>query len=58
MERPKYSGEVDFIECKECDSPCYNFQIDLRRGVIVQALCAICGNDDPAEFKIPDESEA
>ena len=58
MERPKDSPEVDFVECKACDSPCYTFEIEPRRGTIIQALCAVCGNDDPAEFKIPDESEA
>ncbi len=57
VERSWDPDEVEFLECKACDSPCYTFQIDPRRGVIVQALCAICGNDDPSEFKIPDESE-
>ena len=57
MKRPNDSEEVDFVECKSCDSPCYNFEIDPRRGVILQALCAVCGNDDTAEFRIPDESE-
>ncbi len=58
VERPNDSEEVDFIECKGCNSPCYIFQIDPRRGVIIQAFCAVCGNDDPADFQIPDESEA
>ncbi len=58
VERPSEHEEVDFIECKGCDSPCYNFEIDPGRGVIIQALCAVCGNDDPAEFQIPGDSEA
>ena len=56
--RPKDSDEVDFIKCKNCDSPCYDFEIDPRRGVIVEALCAACGNDDPTAFHLPDDSEA
>ena len=58
VERPKDAQEVDFLECKACDSPCYTFQIDQERGSIVQALCAVCGNDDPSEFRVPDDSEA
>lgn len=58
VERSKDSEEVDFIKCKDCDSPCYNFEIGPSHGVIVQALCAVCGNDDPADFHLPDDSEA
>lgn len=58
VERPKYSDGVEFLECKNCDSPCYDFEIDPKRGVPVMALCTVCGNDDPSEFLIPDDSEA
>lgn len=57
MERPGGLEEVDFIVCRSCDSPCYNFQFDPLRGMIVQALCAVCGNDDPAEFRVPGDGE-
>jgi hypothetical protein len=56
--RPKDSDGVDFIKCRNCDSPCYSFEIDPRRGVIVEAHCALCGNDDPAAFTVPEDSEA
>lgn len=56
--RPKDFEGVDFIKCMNCDSPCYSFEIDPRRGVIVEALCALCGNDDPAAFYVPGDSEA
>lgn len=57
MERIRNPADVEYIECKNCESPCYNFEIDQRRGVIVQALCTVCGSDDPSEFFVPDEPE-
>ncbi len=56
IRRQEYQ-EVEFLECKECESPCYTFQLDQARGVILQALCTVCGNDDPSEFKVPDETD-
>jgi len=57
MERLPIPADVEYIECKNCESPCYNFEIDQRRGIIVQALCLVCGNDDPSEFFVPEETE-
>ncbi len=57
MERIRNPADVEYIECKNCESPCYNFEIDQRRGLIVQALCTVCGNDDPTDFFVPDEPE-
>ena len=56
-ERAKNPLGVDFIRCGNCDSPCYSFEIDPRRRVIVEAHCALCGNDDPATFFLPEDSE-
>ncbi len=50
-------GEVEWIECRSCETPCYQFEIDQRRGVIMTALCLVCGNDDPSEFRIPGPDE-
>jgi len=57
VERRTEAGEVDYVECKACDSPCYTFQVDPKTGKIVQALCSVCGNDDTSEFVIPEEPE-
>jgi hypothetical protein len=57
MDRIKDAASIEYIECKNCESPCYTFEIDQGRGVIVQALCSVCGNDDPLEFFVPDEPE-
>ena len=57
MEQILDPSNVEFIECRACESPCYTFEIDQGRGVIVQALCTVCGNDDPTDFFVPDEPE-
>lgn len=51
------SEEVDFVTCNNCETPCYQFELD-RRGSIASAFCALCGNDDPKEFRLPDAEEA
>ena len=56
MDRILDPSGIEYIECKNCESPCYTFEIDQRRGVIAQALCTICGNDDPSEFFVPEEA--
>jgi len=57
MEPIRNPSDVEFIECKSCDSPCYTFEIDQKRGLIVQALCLVCGSDDPSDFSVPEEPE-
>ena len=57
METIPDPSAVEYIECKSCESPCYTFEIDAGRGVITQALCAVCGNDDPLDFAVPEEPE-
>ncbi len=47
-------GEVDYIICNNCETPCYVFDVD-RRGSITSAYCQACGNDDPAEFRLPED---
>ncbi len=43
--------EVEFVICKQCETPTYNFEI--IKGKIVFALCPVCGNDETDEFEIP-----
>ena len=50
-------GEIEWIECRACETPCYTFEVDQRRGVLATALCLVCGNDDPNEFRIPEPGE-
>ena len=51
------SEEVDFVTCANCETPCYQFELDMR-GSLTSAFCAACGNDDPTEFRLPDEEES
>ncbi len=50
-------GEVDFVVCKNCETPCYSFEVD-RKGNISSAFCQLCGNDDLVEFRLPDAEES
>ena len=45
----------DYLICLECDSPVYTFE--WQSGQVVEALCTICGNDDPTYFVTEDELE-
>ncbi len=45
--------EVDFVVCLNCDTPCYSFEYEEKRGIL-SAFCAVCGNDEVKEFRIPD----
>lgn len=49
-------GDIDFVVCRNCDTPCYQFDMD-RKGGIESAFCTLCGNDDVAEFRLPDADE-
>jgi hypothetical protein len=49
--------DLDYVRCDNCDSPCYQFELDAKKAVIVSGWCAVCGNDDPKEFAIPDSDE-
>ncbi|MCC6131954.1 MAG: hypothetical protein IT186_18690 [Acidobacteria bacterium] len=50
------AGDYDFIVCKNCETPCYMFDLD-RKGNIQSAFCTLCGNDDVTEFRLPDADE-
>ena len=50
------SEEVEFLVCLNCDSPCYFFEFEEKRG-IVSAFCSVCGNDMPKEFRVPSDDE-
>ena len=50
------SEEVDFIVCLNCDTPCYFFEYDEKKG-ITSAFCSICGNDETKEFRLPSDDE-
>jgi hypothetical protein len=47
--------DVDYLICRQCNSPCYDFAME--KGVISDVLCEICGNEDPAFFNLGEEEE-
>jgi len=46
----------DYLICLECESPCYIFE--WKNGVVVEATCTVCGNEDIESFATEDEYEA
>jgi translation initiation factor 2 beta subunit (eIF-2beta)/eIF-5 len=47
--------EIDYLICKECQTPCYVFETETGR--ILEAQCAVCGNEEPLHFAIGEVEE-
>jgi hypothetical protein len=45
----------EYLICLECETPVYTFE--WGDGHVVEALCPVCGNDDPAAFASEEEFE-
>jgi hypothetical protein len=45
--------EIDYLICRQCNTPCYIFEMDAGR--ITEAQCLVCGNDGPGLFIIGEE---
>jgi len=45
----------DYLICLECETPTYVFE--WRDDTIKEAVCSVCGNDDPQQFATEDEYE-
>jgi hypothetical protein len=52
--RSKSEGEIDYLVCRDCGSPCYVFEMEGRS--VSEAQCLVCGNDAPARFNLGEES--
>ena len=52
--RPTEDREIDFLICKQCNTPCYTF--DMEAGKITEAQCLVCGTDDITLFELGDEA--
>jgi len=48
--------EVAFVVCLNCDTPSYSFEYEEKKGIL-SAFCAVCGNDDVKEFRLPTDDE-
>ena len=45
--------EIDYLICKQCNSPCYVFE--MNGSEIKEAQCLVCGSDDVKMFEIGEE---
>ncbi len=45
----------EYLICLECETPTYVFE--WAEGKVLEALCPVCGNDDPASFISEEEYE-
>ena len=46
----------DYVICLECETPVYTFE--WSEGRVVEAICPVCGNDDPEAFATEEQMEA
>ncbi len=46
----------EYIICLDCETPCYEFE--WHDGEVAEALCPICGNEDPTQFATDDDFDA
>lgn len=46
--------EVDYLICRQCNTPCYIFEMDGSR--VSEAQCLVCGNDSALLFGLGEEA--
>jgi hypothetical protein len=46
-------AEPDYVVCVDCETPCYVFEWEGSK--LIEAVCTVCGNDDPEQFMLPEE---
>lgn len=52
----KVADTPDFVICLECETPCYEFE--WKNGVLIEAMCQSCGNEETDQFATEEEIEA
>lgn len=55
-QRPKEAEEreIDYLICKQCNTPCYIFETEMGR--VTEAQCLVCGNEDVTLFELGEEA--
>ncbi len=48
--QPTGDAEIPYLICKECNTPCYVFEVEA--GHVTEALCLACGNEVVGMFTI------
>lgn len=51
---PPEERELDYLICKQCNNPCYVFEME--HGRVTEAQCLVCGNEDIQSFDLGEES--
>jgi hypothetical protein len=51
----EFMAAPEYLICMECETPTYVFE--WAEGKVVEAMCPVCGNDDPASFLSEDDFE-
>jgi len=46
--------EFDYLICKQCNNPCYVFEME--KGAVHEAQCLVCGNEDIQHFDLGEEA--
>jgi hypothetical protein len=52
---PEDEREIEYLICRHCSSPCYVFHRE--KGNLIEAICEVCGNDDPLLFRITEDED-
>jgi hypothetical protein len=52
--QPREDREVDYLICRQCNTPCYVFEV--VDGQVMEALCLVCGNDAVGEFILGEDA--
>jgi len=47
--------EPEYFICLQCETPTYQFEF--TNGKLANAICTVCGADDPSDFLTPAEYE-
>ena len=51
--KPGEDREIDYLICNTCSTPCYIFETN--EGLVTEAQCLVCGNDDPKAFNLGEQ---
>jgi hypothetical protein len=52
--QPREDREVDYLICRQCNTPCYVFEV--VDGRVMEAQCLVCGNDAVNEFTLGEDA--
>jgi hypothetical protein len=52
---PGEEREIDYLICRECDTPCYDYQME--KGRLIEAICPVCGNEDVLLFQLTEDED-